>query len=113
MQEIKFSYNWNNKLDNKFFTSIRLHRPSRFFKGSNLVLSIKEGKEFKKTNIVEVIDLKLIKFSEISDWLFMIDTGYSAEEARQIFYNMYKKKVENVSDALFDLILLKKIREIK
>jgi len=30
---IKFSYNWNNKLENKAFTTIRIHNPKKYIAG--------------------------------------------------------------------------------
>lgn len=33
-KHIRFSYNWNNKLNCKAFTTIRLHSPERYFLGA-------------------------------------------------------------------------------
>lgn len=83
MQEIKFSNNWNNKLDCDVFTTLRLS--NRWEKGEQIKVIFKN-----KTYYAEVIDKRWIYLNEINDYIAYIDTGYNAEECKKILQTMYK-----------------------
>lgn len=85
-QTLTFSYNWNNKLDCKVFTTIRLS--NRFQIGQKVEIILKG----KSLGYGEIIDIKGFYLENLNDWLAMIDTGYSANECRKILKKMYKSK---------------------
>ncbi|HPA71674.1 MAG TPA: hypothetical protein PKY31_05375 [Spirochaetota bacterium] len=84
MDEITFSYNWNNKLDCKAFTTIRLHNPYKYRVGS-----IYRVGEVNHDFTVKIIDIKVIPFGKINEYMARIDTGYSLEECKNIMRKMY------------------------
>lgn len=82
MRTINFTTNWNNKLDNKVFTTIRKSfipiQP-----GSAVEISLK-GKLYCWATVKECI---LCKFSDINPLILWLDTGYTPEESRTLFKN--------------------------
>lgn len=83
MRTINFSYNWNNKLDNKVFTTIRANfipvEP-----GTTLKIHLK-NKLYCWAKVRECIKCK---FSDINPLIIWLDTGYTPEESYKIFKNM-------------------------
>ncbi len=86
MNEINFSINWNNKLDCKAFTTLRLS--SRFNIGDKVEIRLK--KAFKC--FATIIDKKCFKLKNITEWVAYLDTGYDKEECKKILEKMYKNK---------------------
>lgn len=100
---INFSTNWNNKLDCKAFTTLRLRNPNKYVIGKeyNILLN----GQLKKRAIIE--DMKTIHLSDINEFIARIDTGYSAHETKNIIQKMYANKVKDLDAAYFSFILLK------
>jgi hypothetical protein len=98
MNQIKFSENWNNKLNNNIFTTIRGWNKDKedYYKklvGSEfeIVLNGKVQEDFKK---VRLIDSEIIEFSKISRHTLMLDTGQSDfAEIFNIFNNFGMKSI--------------------
>ena len=82
--QLKFSYNWNNKLDCNYFTTLRLS--DRFNIGDKVRIFLKQ--ENKGTGII--IDKKAIMLNQINNFIAGIDTGYTVEETKNILKRMYK-----------------------
>lgn len=103
LPEIPFNYNWNNKLDCKAFTTLRLHNPNRFRVGQTYRITLK--KSFKKHAKIEGVKILLLK--NVSDYIAFLDTGYSKEECQNIIKKMYPNK--NFEHQKLAFILLKSI----
>ncbi len=101
--ELPFSYNWNNKLDCKSFTTLRLKNRKRFEIGRKYKITLK--KAFKKH--AEIVGIKTLLLKDISDYIAYLDTGYSKEECQSIIRKMYPHK--NFEHQELDFILLKTI----
>ena len=84
MKELKFSYNWNNKLDCKVFTTLRLS--SKYEVGD--LVEVKLNSLYKFNAII--IGKKVIKMEKINDYIAYLDTGYDTDECRGILKKMYK-----------------------
>lgn len=98
---IKFSYNWNNKLDNKAFTTIRLHNPRKYAPGR--AFEVQLNGEHKGTAILQ--ERRIIRLEQLNDFACYLDTGYSKwEMVEMILKRMYKHV--NLETALFDFCLL-------
>jgi len=73
---IKFSKNWNNKLNNYCFTAIKLHTKDRFdyyHKNLGKVFNVfLEGKLYTEAKLETI---ESIKFKDIPKILLAIDTG--------------------------------------
>lgn len=104
MNVIEFSYNWNNKLDCKAFTTLRLANPERFKVGAEYRIVSKDGDH--GTARIEAI--REITLPKINEFIARLDTGYSAEECKKIIRQMYAGKVKDVEKATFYLMLLVK-----
>lgn len=104
MNNLLFSSNWNNKLSCKCFTTFRMYNPTKYYVGARF--NVQHGGRFIK--MVEVIDVKKLKLSEVNEWIARIDTGYSREEFINIVRTMYKT-VNDLDNKTFCLLLLKEI----
>lgn len=85
-KQIKFSHNWNNKLDDSIFTTIRSSTPEKLKCYKDLV-----GYGFdvllknKKYCYAELQEAEEFLFDEIPDGLIMMDTGMNLTDAQQLF----------------------------
>jgi len=102
MKTLTFSYNWNNKLNCQAFTTIRLS--SKFEVGEKVKIIFKD----KSLGYGQIIDIRGFYLKNLNDWLAMIDTGFSADECRQILKDMYKNKNVNWDTQILHSILIKK-----
>jgi uncharacterized protein YqfB (UPF0267 family) len=109
--DIRFSYNWNNKLAGKAFTTMRLRNDSRFRTGDLYEIWLRMGKQDKLLCYATIIDIKHFRLDDLSEWMAYLDTGYSMTECKEIIRKMYKNKVKDWSTQQMSFILLKK--EIK
>lgn len=87
MKKIRFSYNWNNKLNCKAFTTIRLYSDTKYNKGEEYTIELNEQTMLKTATIV---DIELLRINDICERIALLDTGYSAEETKKILKKMYK-----------------------
>lgn len=101
MEQIKFSQNWNKKLDCDFFTTIRL-QSSKYVKDNEFKIFLKNEIHCK----AKIIDVWTCKIDMLKDFICYIDTGYNKEETM----NMFKKMYSNVDFTKTNLVvvLLKK-----
>jgi hypothetical protein len=104
-KKLNFSYNWNNKLNCNYFTTIRLHNPTKYFKTGVYDVFLKE--EFKGEAVI--IDIKSQLVENMTEYSCGLDTGYSKSEAVEILRRMYPKI--DLMSAKFDFILLRKIKQ--
>lgn len=97
MNKISFSHNWNNKLDQKIFTTIRKYNLNKwnYYKGQ-------EGKDFTvllKNNvhcIVTLINVETDKLGMLPKGLICSDTGNIVDKAMDIFKRFGIAKQEEV-----------------
>lgn len=109
MNYINFSYNWNNKLDNLAFTSIRLRNDEKYHIGKTFeVVYQKMGK-----GAHEIRAIKHLKLDEINEFIARIDTGYSSAKAINILKTMYKNKNIDWDRQQLSLLLLVKLKDNK
>lgn len=85
MEALSFSYNWNNKLDCKAFTTIRIYNPNKHVKGTKVAIWLKS--ESKGTGTIE--EVKPFMLDQLNPFISYLDTGYSVEECRNVFLKMY------------------------
>lgn len=87
METIDFSNNWNNKLDNIYFTTIRLYNQKKYTTKNNFNITLQH--QFIKKAVI--VDIRIIYLSEINDFIAGLDTGYTVAECKNIFKRMYPK----------------------
>lgn len=86
-QTINFSYNWNNKLTCKCFTSIRIANDNKYREGLEYDILLK-NKFLKKCKLVKV---EKIFLSELDEFRAYCDTGYNLQSTKDIILKMYPK----------------------
>lgn len=117
--KIKFSKNWNKKLDNPYFTTIRLYNdekckyycdqldklvssPSKVFD-----VIVRDEKVFE----ARLVDLEVRLLKDIPDWLCRIDAELDEFVFGQLMESMYGKKSEwNGQYTKFIILCFKKIK---
>ena len=107
MQTIKFSQNWNNKLLlDSYFTTIRI-----FSNANHVVGTLVDCELMRKGEplnfVAEIASVTLCLLDRIPEFVFMIDTGYTKENAIKMFENMYKNKNIDVHQVQFCILTLK------
>lgn len=100
---LPFSFNWNNKIHCKAFTTLRLHQPNKYIVGNTYFIHLK-GDPIKHA---EIIAIKTILLKDINPFIAFIDTGYSVDECKKIIQRMYKNS--NWETQKIDFILLKSL----
>lgn len=106
--QIRFSYNWNNKLACKAFTTIRLHNHKKYQPGRVYHIWLKTPTGIVDYGYAECKKVVTRRKSKLGDWVCLLDTGYPHRETERILTKMYKNKVSE-EDPLFDVILLVKL----
>ena len=99
-EKLAFSYNWNNKLDCKAFTTVRIDN-SKYQVGGYVEVSL-NGKHHSDCKI---IDKKTVLFTQFNEFMAHIDTGYSLDEFKGILKKMYKEAEKQT----YCILLLKKL----
>lgn len=107
MEKLEFSTNWNNKLDCKCFTTIRIYNPTKHFNGNKFDVYLKTKYRYQ----VQVISLGLYFLHELTDYICYLDTGYSKAETIEIFKKMYSKT--DFKNTRLVVMLLQKIDPTK
>ena len=85
---IRFSHNWNNKLDNPIFTTIRSSNEAKlkYYKeaiGYGFDVFLKK----KKYCYAELQQVEEYLFDDIPEGLLMTDTGMEFSDMQQLFAN--------------------------
>lgn len=108
---LSFTTNWNNKLYCDYYTTFRLHNPAKYFVGKQFDVQLK--KEHHHNALV--VNVKPMYLAEAcsSQYLCCMDTGYPPDAFRNIVMTMYKNSAPDIDKALFDLVMLRKIKPEK
>lgn len=107
MEKLEFSTNWNNKLDCKCFTTIRIYNNKKHFKGNHFEVFLQKKYKAK----VEVLSIGVIKINSLTDYICYLDTGYSSAETIEILKKMYPRI--DFKNTYLTVLLLKKIEPPK
>lgn len=87
---IDFSHNWNNKLQNKAFTTIRLWNEKKYVEGRDYAIYLNG---FSR-GFARLLSIKRLKLQQINEHIARLDTGYSAVECREVLRTMYNKQID-------------------
>lgn len=98
--KIKFSFNWNNKLENKAFTTIRLHNPNKYKTGNVYEIELNETPK----GTARLQEIRVLNLWQLNDFICYLDTGYNKEQTLNMLQRMYKNIDPNT--AKFDFCLL-------
>lgn len=91
MPSLYFNQNWNNKLSNDCFSTIRLDNPSAFIPNNefNIVCSLMSAGiiEFK----AKIVLYQPFFLDDLSDHVAYMDTGLNAKDTAEILRRIYWK----------------------
>lgn len=87
MKTLKFSKNWNNKLECDYFTTIRLD--ASFQIGEEVQVLLK-GEHFCFARIKLK---KHIHIDKVNDWIGFLDAGHTGDYTASILKRMYNSRV--------------------
>jgi hypothetical protein len=112
MNPLTFHHNWNGKLSNSAFTTLRLWNPSKYDTGVifDILLTDRSDKVQTMYGEAAVADVKKLKINQINEFIARLDTGYSAEETINILKTMYKNKKIDWQTQDLALVLLVKVK---
>lgn len=102
MNEIKFSNNWNNKLDCDYYTSIRV-RSEKYVVGNVFKVFLKNTLHHE-AELIRVIPISL---DNINDLMAYIDAGMDSIKLRYMLSKMYYHKVD-IDKEVFVYLLFEK-----
>jgi hypothetical protein len=112
--QLRFSTNWNNKLECDAFTTLRLSWPQNYRVGLQKEVLLKGSRAqnyaYQSKGWAAIIDVKRLKLEQINDYIALLDTGLLAAECQDMIRTMYKYKPINWDTQLLDFILLKYIK---
>lgn len=104
-QKITFSHNWNGKLFCYAFTTFRLRNDAKYKVGQEYDIYLK-GHEHEP---VVISYIRHFKIDEISEVLWLLDTGYNKEESVNMMKTMYRNIVQNWETQDISFIVLRRI----
>lgn len=84
MNVTNFSTNWNNKLHNQCFSALRL-KSAKYQRGDQHEIQLKK----QTICYAQIVLLKEIKLSQLTEGICLLDTGYNKQETVQIIEKMY------------------------
>jgi hypothetical protein len=106
---IRFSYNWNNKLAGKAFSTIRLTNQDKYKIGETYEVFLTQNKEEKFLCLAEIAEIKHFRLANLNAFMSYLDTGYPPNECTRMITTMYKNKVKDWSKQWLSFILLVKL----
>ena len=83
MKSLNFSYNWNKKLDGKFFTTLRT--TNKYDVGDICHVTLKGTSQ----GMAQCVDKKIIWYGNLDVFTCGLDTGYGVKETQAILDKMY------------------------
>lgn len=110
METIDFSYNWNNKLAGRFFTTLRLNNP-KYQIGKTFQVRLK-GNDLC---LAQVVDFKILMMKDINSYIAGLDTGYTVPVCKDVIRKMYPTKnweTQRLVLVLFQVITKKDMVEM-
>lgn len=87
MIDLKFSYNWNHKLDCTAFTTIRLYNPQKHVKGNQVNIFLNDTPKGPG----KIFDVVVFLLENLNSFTSYLDTGYSVDQTKSIFRKIYPK----------------------
>lgn len=105
MIDLKFSYNWNKKLDCTAFTTIRIYNHEKHYVGQLVNLFLKD----KPIGTGGIVEMSVFHLANLNSFMSYLDTGYSVREAKDIIKKMYPK----VDFTVTRLVMMLIVKDVK
>jgi len=97
VQNLRFSYNWNNKLCCKYWTTMRLYNPKKYVVNTTYRVYLKD----EYLGIAQLTGVRKTKSAKLNAFVCGIDTGYSVAKTQKVLNSMYKGKEDSVGLGLY------------
>jgi len=97
MTQVKFLTNWNNKLNNKYFLTIRLLTKSKKQFYTNQLLNYDDVNVLVEDVLyckAKLVCLDIEVFKNLPKWLCYVDSGLNKEKFYELLETIYKNKKE-------------------
>jgi hypothetical protein len=103
LPKTSFSYNWNNKLLGKCFTTFRIANNQKYVVGGvhEIILELNK-KPPLLLGTAQIVTKHTLLLSDVTDFMACIDTGYRLAGFQNVIKSMYKGK--NFDHQKFDFI---------
>jgi len=119
MATITFSYNWNNKLNCNFFTTIR--KPNKLYiKGCQYLITYSKTQAPGAVKnpatplfIAQLLHVQDMSLADIPESWCMLDFGYSKAEFIEIISKMYKLEGSAREKTVFSVLFFKRSLPLK
>ncbi len=109
MKTIKFTKNWNNKLDCRAFFTIRLKDETKYKVGEIYKIEDKNNSNVERTGVIR--DITDFPIKRLKDQMSLIDMGVTADLGMKILKDLYPE-VADWTDTIFSLITIEVILEM-
>lgn len=108
---IVFTHNWNKKLGNDAFTTIRLRNDKKYFIGQTYYIDLNHSKRKISMGVAVCRDIKHFTIDRLNNFISYLDTGYNVDECKRIIHTMYKNSVPPVNWETQELSLILLVKE--
>jgi hypothetical protein len=107
LPEVRFTTNWNNKLQCHCFSSIRPWNPGKYTPGTRYLIRFVDKTNEDKIDPFEAVLVTGHSFDldRVPEITAALDTGYSREETINIMRKMY----DNADNIKFGIYLFKRV----
>lgn len=107
MYRLKFSYNWNNKLDCRAFTTIRIFNPTQHIVGNKVAIELLQRGNIISKGVGTIMCINRFLLDQMNPFISFIDTGYSVEECKSILHKMHP----NIDFNIYKLALILVVKD--
>jgi len=104
---VRFVENWNNKLQNYSFTTVRPVNHRKYIKGKSYwieLFDVKKGKYVKLGN-ARLVASSSFYLNNISDTMSFIDANMRAEDFKKLITRLYSKSSIDVQLIRFNMLV--------
>ena len=103
-KELKFSRNWNGKLNTEFFTTVRL--ASNYWQQGEYYRIMHDGFCFRGL----ILKKSSLLLNDIPEYTAYLDAGMPVAKFKEMIYRMYQDKVKDWNRQLLDVLLIQNIQ---
>lgn len=107
--KLRFAINWNLKLTNIVFSTIRLQNDDKFKLGGLCDVVCEDNLHHNSSGVAEIIYIKHFLLTEITEPLFLLDMALNKADGIKMIKHLYANKIEaglDIENAPFSFMLL-------
>jgi len=104
VKKMKFTRNWNQKLFNTYFTTIRL-KNDKYILGADYSIIINEEDKEHFFGIARIVSIKEIMLNELTNYQTYLDSALSKSDFIKLIQNIYNIADSNLSTIKLQLLI--------